>query len=75
MLGNVSKRKMLLENSASIYTVSLEQYLNRLTEFDLTDQKEATSMFLDLIEHGFGPSGAFNVVQKECFKVEEVLND
>jgi hypothetical protein len=75
MLGNVSKRKMLLGNSASICKLSLEQCLNRLTEFDLTDQKEATNMFLDLIEHGFGPSSAFDIVQKECFKAEEVLND
>ena len=63
MLGNVSKRKMVLENNPNANKVSLEQYLNRLTEFDLTDQKEATNMFLDLIEHGFGPGGAFDVVQ------------
>jgi hypothetical protein len=43
------------------------------TEFDLTKEKEATALFLDLIENGFYPQSAFNTVQKECLEAGEIF--
>jgi hypothetical protein len=73
VLGEISKQKFTNNNSKDIIDITLGQYMNRLTEFDLTDEKEATSLFLDLIENGFYPESAFNVVQKECLEVGEVF--
>ena len=73
VLGEISKQKFASNNLENNISISLGQYINRLTEFDLTDQKEATSLFLDLIENGFYPDSAFNVVQKECLEAGEVF--
>jgi hypothetical protein len=69
IIGELSKQNFL--DSTKKPEVNLEQYLNRLIEFDMTDEKEATALFLDLIENGFYPQSAFDVVQKECIEAGE----
>ena len=39
----------------------------------MTEEKEATALFLDLVESGFYPQSAFNMVQKECLEAGEVF--
>lgn len=71
ILGEVNKKKFTDQDTQD--KINLEQYLNRLTEFDLTKEKEATALFLDLIENGFYPQSAFNTVQKECLEAGEIF--
>jgi hypothetical protein len=71
LLGEMSKQNFLSQENKQ--NINLEQYLNRLTEFDLTKEKEATALFLDLIENGFYPQSAFNTVQKECLEAGEIF--
>jgi hypothetical protein len=72
VLGEISKYNFI--NSISEEpNVNLDQYLNRLTEFDMSEEKEATALFLDLVESGFYPQSAFNMVQKECLEAGEVF--
>lgn len=72
VLGEINKLNFIDAGSQQP-NINLDQYLNRLTEFDITQEKEATSLFLELIQNGFYPHSAFNVVQKECLEAGEVF--
>jgi hypothetical protein len=71
ILGEINKKNFTHQDNDD--KINLEQYLNRLSEFDLTEEKEATALFLDLIENGFYPKSAFNTVQKECLEAGEIF--
>lgn len=45
--------------------LTIENYVNRLKEYDISSEKEASNLFFDLIECGFSPQRAFDTVQKE----------
>lgn len=45
--------------------LTIDNFVNRLKEFDLSPSKDASNLFYDLIEFGFSPQSAFDVVQKE----------
>lgn len=55
--------------------LTLENYINRLKEFDMSPEKEATSLFFDLLESGFHPNSAFDLVKKECIEAGEKFHD
>jgi len=48
--------------------LTLENYVNRLKEFDMSSEKEATNLFFDLLESGFNPNTAFDLVTEECIE-------
>lgn len=53
-------KKFISEN-----VLTIENYINRLREYDLSPEKEASSLFYDLLECGYSPQRAFSTVQKE----------
>jgi len=53
-------KKFISEN-----VLTIENYVNRLREYDLSPEKEASSLFYDLLECGYSPKRAFSTVQKE----------
>jgi hypothetical protein len=55
--------------------LTITNYVNRLKEFDLTEHNDSVNFFYDLIEIGFHPDSAFEVVKKECIEVGETFND
>jgi hypothetical protein len=55
--------------------LTLENYINRLKEFDISPEKEATNLFFDLLESGFHPNSAFDMVKKECIEAGEKFYD
>lgn len=73
VLGTVEKNKMKSFIGSS--NLTLENYMNRLKEFDMSDQKEATKMFLDLLSSGIIAKEAFSIVQQECLEVGEFYYD
>lgn len=73
MLGANNKRKFAIEKQKSI--LSIDNYLNRLSEFDISAEKECTNLFFDLIELGFHPQSAFDIVQEESTKAGDIFND
>ena len=68
-----SNKKDIEKKSYSKLT--LENYINRLKEFDMSAEKEATSLFFDLLESGFHPNSAFDLVKKECIEAGEKFHD
>lgn len=60
----------------NIYSkLTLDNYVNRLKEFDISPEKEATNLFFDLLESGFHPNSAFDLVKKECIEAGEKFYD
>lgn len=55
--------------------LTLDNYVNRLKEFDISPEKEATNLFFDLLESGFNPNSAFDLVKKECIEAGEKFYD
>ena len=45
--------------------LTIENYVNRLKEYDLSPEKHASNLFYDLIECGFCLDRAFEYVQRE----------
>ena len=45
--------------------LTIENYVNRLREYDLSPEKHASNLFYDLLECGFCLDRAFEYVQKE----------
>jgi hypothetical protein len=72
-LGLKNKKKMNTFKDYSNLTV--ENYLNRLNEFDLSEQKDLSFLFFDLIQTGFHPEAAFNLVKEISLEAGEVYND
>lgn len=72
-IGSLNKSSM--NKNIMFSKLSLENYMNRLKEFDMSPEQEATNLFLDLIESGFHPNSAFDVVKKECLEAGEKFND
>lgn len=71
--GSIAKnnfKKQLNDNSLTI-----ENYINRLSEFDLTQEKAGSDLFFDLMSNGFNPQSAFSIVQQECIEFGETFND
>lgn len=56
-------------------TLSIENYVNRLSEFDLTADRSGFELFFDLMSNGFNAKLAFDIVQKECIEIGEKFND
>jgi hypothetical protein len=71
--GSISKNKF--KKNFINNPLTIENYVNRLSEFDLTPQKEASELFFDLISSGFNAQKAFEVVQKECIEAGEKFYD
>ena len=46
--------------------VSFQQWVNRLVEFDIYDDKYVTDTFLNLIEDGFSPEVAFSFIEQNA---------
>lgn len=57
--------KKKYEHFVSENSTTLENYINRLREYDTSPTKDASNLFFDLIECGFSPANAFASVQKE----------
>jgi hypothetical protein len=55
--------------------LTIENYLNRLVEFDLTPQQSASDLFFDLMSSGFNPQTAFDMVKEECIDAGEKFYD
>jgi hypothetical protein len=72
-LGTKNKKDMKSFNTYS--NLSLENYLNRLNEFDLSEEKDLSVLFFDLLETGFHPEAAFNLVKEICLETGEAFND
>lgn len=53
--------------------ITIENYVNRLREYDMSPEKEASSLFYDLLECGYSPQRAFSTVQKEIEEAGEVF--
>jgi hypothetical protein len=70
--GSINKKTI---QNKSYSKLTLENYVNRLKEFDMSPEKEATNLFFDLLESGFNPSSAFDVVKKECIEAGEKFHD
>ena len=73
LLGHANKKKFVNVKQKSILT--LDNYVNRLSEFDISEEKECTNLFFDLIELGFHPDSAFDIVQKESTEAGDIFND
>lgn len=71
--GSFNKNKF--KKQISNNPLSIEHYLNRLSEFDLTPEKAGSELFFDLMSNGFSPNSAFDVVRQECIEVGEKFND
>lgn len=54
--------------------LTIDNFVNRLQEFDLSPTKDASNLFYELIEFGFSPQSAFDVVQKEATEAGEYFN-
>lgn len=59
---NKQKGKSFIQNNS----LTIDNFVNRLKEFDLSPSKDAYNLFYDLIEFGFSPQSAFDVAQKEA---------
>lgn len=59
---NKNKGKSFIDGN----NLTIDNFVNRLKEFDLSPSKDASSLFYDLIEFGFSPQSAFDVAQKEA---------
>jgi tyrosine-protein phosphatase YwqE len=55
--------------------LTIENYLNRLIEFDLTPQQSASDLFFELMSSGFNPQRAFEMVKEECIEAGEKFYD
>jgi hypothetical protein len=71
--GSISKNKF--KKNISQNSLTIQNYVNRLSEFDLTETKSASELFFDLMSTGFHPQSAFDIVAKECIDVGEKFND
>ena len=69
--GYFNKKTMI--KTISLPNLSVDNYVNRLKEFDMSSEKEATNLFYDLIESGFSPHSAFDLVKKECLEAGEIF--
>lgn len=70
-VGTMNKKTV--DKKFNVSNLSLDNYLNRLKEFDMSQENEATALFLDLIELGFHPNSAFDLVKKECLEAGEIF--
>jgi len=64
-VGYVMYQKSKHKKFVSSNTLTIENFVNRLSEYDMSPQKEASNFFYDLLECGFSPQNAFATVQKE----------
>lgn len=64
-VGYVLYQKHKQKNFVSSNSLTIENFVNRLREYDLSPEKEASNLFYDLLECGFSPEHAFATVQKE----------
>lgn len=53
--------------------LTIENYTNRLKEYDMSPEKEASSLFYDLLECGYSPQKAFFTVQKEIEEAGDIF--
>jgi hypothetical protein len=67
--------KVFMKKTIKLNNVTIENYANRLKEYDMTPEKEASQLFYDLIDFGFSPSSAFATVQKEIDQAGGFFND
>jgi len=73
IFGSISKNKF--KKNIKSNSITLQNYVNRLREFDLTEEQSASDLFFELTSIGFDPNSAFDIVIKECIKVGEKFND
>jgi hypothetical protein len=45
--------------------LTIQNYINRLKEYDITPDKQASSFFFELVEYGYDPLEAFELVQNQ----------
>lgn len=69
------KNKKNMKEFKDYSNLTLENYLNRLNEFDLSEEKDLSVLFFDLLETGFHPEAAFNLVKEICLETGELFND
>lgn len=53
--------------------LTIDNYVNRLKEYDMSPEKEASNLFYDLLECGYSPQRAFYTVQKEIDEAGEIF--
>jgi hypothetical protein len=73
IFGSISKNKF--KKNIKSNSITLQNYVNRLREFDLTEEQSASDLFLELTSIGFDSNSAFDIVIKECIEVGEKFND
>lgn len=59
-LGNSHKNKFVQQNT-SMNTATIDQYLNRLSEFFLDDISCARNDFFELLDMGLNPGDCFEI--------------
>lgn len=69
------QNKKVIKNYIKDNNLTISNYINRLKEFDLTQENESANFFYDLIEMGFDLDSAFEIVKKECAEAKEFFND
>jgi tyrosine-protein phosphatase YwqE len=73
IVGSINKKQFKKDKKNNSLTI--ENYLNRLIEFDLTPQHSASELFFDLMSTGFHPQTAFDMVKEECIDAGEKFYD
>jgi len=73
IFGSINKSKF--KKNIKSNSITLQNYINRLREFDLTEEQSASDLFLRLTSIGFDSNNAFDIVVKECIEVGEKFDD